>query len=191
MTEIPVNQTTITEALAEIKTITSRLQKKRESIMPYVIRDGRMRDPLERSGGSPDFIKKERQSIADLEKRIVLLRTEIQKANLSKTLTVLGETRTVSEWLTWRRELATPQKLFVTGIAYHLNNVRQQSNRNNARVMAAAAASASVQTSTDIPDYVVNVDEKEVISEVERIEQQLGELDGKLSLFNATALIQV
>src|SRR5579863_1653454 len=66
-----MRQLTITEALAEIKTINKRLESKRESVRNYIARDVRVRDPLEKEGGSAEFIKRERQAIIDLEERIV------------------------------------------------------------------------------------------------------------------------
>ena len=50
---------TITEALAEIKTISKRLEKKRESIFNFVGRQDGIRDPLEKDGGSVEFIIRE------------------------------------------------------------------------------------------------------------------------------------
>jgi hypothetical protein len=73
---------TITEALAEIKTINARLQKKRESIGTNLMRDSRIKDPMESEGGSEEFIRKETQAIDDLQKRIVSIRTAIQQQNL-------------------------------------------------------------------------------------------------------------
>ena len=96
----------ITEALAEIKTIAARTIKKREAIMRYFSRDSRFRDPLEADGGSKEFVKRERQAIKDLEERLVKIRSAIQAINLRTSLAVNGTTRTVSEWLNWRREIS-------------------------------------------------------------------------------------
>ena len=43
---------TVTEALAEIKTTQKRIEKKREHILNFAWRQERMKDPLERDGGS-------------------------------------------------------------------------------------------------------------------------------------------
>jgi len=40
-------------------------------------------------------------------------------------------------------------------------------------------------------DYVVNINEKELSEKIENIETVMGTLDGKLSLANATILIEV
>src|ERR1035438_7251391 len=71
-------QLTITEALQEIKTIGKRLDKKRAAAAQYLARDARARDPLEKDGGSAKFISEERQAIADLETRVISIRTHIQ-----------------------------------------------------------------------------------------------------------------
>ena len=62
-----MSKLTITEALAEIKTIEKRIDKKRQSLQPYIARMDGVKDPLEKSGGSAAFIKAERQAIGDLQ----------------------------------------------------------------------------------------------------------------------------
>ena len=89
--------TTITEALAEIKTIGKRLEKKRESVKAYLARDSRVKDPLEKEGGSTEYVRKERQAISDLEKRVVTIRTAIAKSNLGTAVTIQGMSMTVFE----------------------------------------------------------------------------------------------
>ena len=79
---------TITEALAEIKTIGARAQKKRDGVAKYIVRDSRIRDPFAAEGGSEQWIRQERQGLKDLAKRHILIRTEIQKANLRTPMSV-------------------------------------------------------------------------------------------------------
>lgn len=184
-------QLTITEALAEIKTIGSRLQKKRESIGPYVARDVRVRDPLEKDGGSEKFIASERQAIADLENRVIAIRSAIQKSNLTAKLAVGGTSRSVAEWLTWRREISAGQKQFLGGLAQGLSNVRNEVQKKGGRVVAAAVAVNEAPGPNDPPSLVICIDELKLIGEREAIEQTLGDLDGKLSLFNATTVIDI
>lgn len=43
---------TITEALAEIKTVGKRVEKKREFIKAFLARQDGVKDPLEKDGGS-------------------------------------------------------------------------------------------------------------------------------------------
>src|SRR4029077_17206699 len=96
---------TITEALAEIKTIGKRVETKQSQLESYIVRDSRMRDPMEKDGGSAEFIKRERQAITDLQKRVVNLRLAIQQSNMVTKLSLNGTDMTVYEWLIWRREV--------------------------------------------------------------------------------------
>ena len=50
---------TITEALAEIKTLAKRIEKKRQNIGQFLVRQEGVRDPLEREGGSVAFVQTE------------------------------------------------------------------------------------------------------------------------------------
>lgn len=184
-------QTTITEALQEIKTIGSRLTKKRESILNYIARDARIRDPFEKDGGSEKFILEERQALSDLESRVVAIRTAIQKSNLNSMITVGAQAKSVAEWLTWRREIAAGQKQFVTHLATALVNIRQDIQKKGGRIVAAAVAVTEVAGPSDPVNIVVNLDERKLLQEQEAIEEILGTLDGKLSLFNATSTIDV
>lgn len=186
-----MSKLTITEALQEIKTIGKRLEKKRESVSRYVARDSRVRDPLTKDGGSEKFIATERQAIRDLENRIIAIRTAIQQSNLSSNATVGSQNRTVSEWLTWRREISGPQVQFLRQIAAGLNKIRSDVQTKGGRVVAAAAAINEAFDPNGPPEVVVCVDEKQLIDEQEQLEKQLGDLDGKLSLFNATTVIDV
>lgn len=183
---------TITEGLAELKTIQARINKKRQNLLPYVAHESKFRDPMENKGGSAEFIRAERQSIEDLEKRFVAIRTSIQKKNLEVQLTVAGIVRTVAEWLTWKREIAEGQNMFLSQISSSIGVVRQRVTGGANRALAAVAANASVSTGSEPASQVtVHVDEKVLYSEQEQMATILGELDGKLSLFNATQSIDV
>jgi hypothetical protein len=176
---------TITEALAEIKTIGKRLVSKRNAINPYLARQEGVRDPLERDGGSAKYIAQERQAIGDLEERVIALRRGIQKANDTTSVTINGKARTISEWLTWRRDVAPGQKEFLSNLRNNLGNLRNQARQQNAALISATAITGETKPT----DIVVNVDEAAINSEIEAIEDTLGQLDGQLSLKNATVTI--
>jgi hypothetical protein len=176
---------TITEALAEIKTIGKRLESKRSAIQPYLARQDGVRDPLEKDGGSAKYISQERQAIGDLEERVIALRRGIQNANDTATVSINGKTRTVSEWLTWRRDVAPGQKQFLTSLRNGLQNVRNQARQQGAALVSATATTADTKPT----DIVVNIDEAAVNAEAEAIEDTLGQLDGQLSLKNATVTV--
>lgn len=177
--------TTITEALAEIKTIGKRLESKRQFVTQFVFRQDTLRDPLQNQGGSVAAIAAERQSIADLETRIVRIRAAIQQANRDTTITIGKDTRSIADWLVWRREVAPGIKAFTTGLRNGINNVRAQAIQKG---VATRAATAPEVASNDV---VINVDEKALADEIEALETTLGTLDGQLSLKNATTVITV
>ena len=174
---------TITEALAEIKTIGKRLDKKRQNVLLYLARQEGIKDPLEKEGGSATFVAAERQSIADLGSRIVDLRRGIQKANEATSVTLGGKTRTIADWLIWRRDVAASEGSFLAQIRQQLNAVREQARKNGSGVVA---SSAEANTPAD---FVVNVNEQDLASQIEAHEEILGQLDGQLSLKNATTPI--
>lgn len=174
---------TITEALAEIKTIGKRLEKKRANVLQFIARQDGIRDPLEKEGGSVAFVAAERQAIADLGLRIVTLRGGIQKANETNVITIAGKTRTISDWLIWRRDVASGEGAFLSQLRQQLNSVRQQAQKAQSAVIPAGAVAASPA------DYIVNLDEQELARQIEAHEEILGQLDGQLSLKNATTQI--
>lgn len=174
---------TITEALAEVKTLNARIGKKREAVGRYLARDARLKDPLEADGGSAEFIRRERQAILDLEGRIVAIRCAIQAANLAGELEIAERKMSLSAWLNWRREISKGAKAFVDGLVHALNQVRQQALKQGMGV--------TEKEGTGPGDIVVAINERQLAKEVEQMEQVLGELDGKLSLLNATTTIEI
>lgn len=176
----------ITEALAEIKTIQKRIEKKREFVSGFIARQDGIRDPLEKDGGSVEAIKRERQAVADLETRIVALRRGIQAANEATIVTINGTAHSIADWLVWRRDVAPGQKAFLLKLRQTLNGVRDNAKRQGVAVVSATASTAAERPQ----DFVVNISEQELADEAERLEDTLGQLDGQLSLKNATTAIQ-
>lgn len=177
-------QTTITEALAELKTIQKRIDKKRQFVLSYLGRQEAARDPLEKDGGSVASIKAERQSISDLQERTVRIRRAIQLANEGTQIVIEGESRTIADWLVWRREVAPKLQEFLGQIRGGIENARSQAKKRDVRVVEAGQQA-------DFNDIIINVSEAELASDIERIEVVLGTLDGQLSLKNATITISV
>jgi hypothetical protein len=176
---------TITEALAELKTLGKRIEKKREYVASYLARQDGLKDPLEKDGGSAEVIRRERQAIADLETRHVLIRTAIQRVNHATPITVLDTTKTIAEWLTWRKEVASGAQTFVNKLRQMVIQARTQAQQKGWGVVT---ATESAKQPTDV---VVNVDEAALAKEAETLETILGTLDGQLSLKNATVTIDV
>jgi len=108
-----MSEITITEALAEIPTIEKRIEKKEEFILNYLYRQSSVRDPHEKDGGSNVLITREKQAIADLQLRLIKIRSAIQKANSENSITIGAQTKTITDWLTWRREIAPKQQRFL------------------------------------------------------------------------------
>ena len=175
------NQITITEALGELKTITKRLQKKRAFVRLYLTHDSKMKDPLEKSGGSKTALSKELQSIGDLELRIVAIRSAINKCNQETDLTIGEQTQTVSSWLIWRREVKPAHEQFLALMINAVQGGRQDS-------LYARQSSSVVQDGSDV---VVNIDEGQLNKDIEQLETVLGTLDSQLSLINATTVLDL
>lgn len=178
---------TITEGLAELKTLQKRIEKKREYVGGYIARQDGMKDPLEKDGGSAAMITRERQAIADLEGRRVAIRTAIQKVNQTTPITIAALTKTIAEWLTWRKEVAPGEQAFVTGLRQRVMQARTQAQQKGWGVVSATVTTADTKPT----DVVINVDEAALAAEAEQLETILGTLDGQLSLKNATVMIEI
>lgn len=179
---------TITEGLAELKTLRKRIDKKRESIGQYMARAEAVRDPLEKQGGSEKHIREERQAIDQLEANYVDLRRRIALANDTTVVTILGEARSISEWLIWRREIAPARKNWLAGLRAGIKQLREKTQQRGGQMIAGTSINyAGVDAKPD--DIVVNIDEAALDRELEEMETILGDLDGQLSLKNATTEI--
>src|SRR3954447_22513178 len=129
---------TITEALAELKTIDKRIEKKREFVLSYLLRQEMLKDPLEKDGGSVSAIKRELQAIHDLEERKVLIRRRVQAANERNTVTVGKQSRTIADWLVWRRDGAPIQQQFLASLRNKIEQARAEAARRGAGLSATA-----------------------------------------------------
>lgn len=176
--------TTITEALAELKLIKDKVEKKNRFIASFIGRQDAVKDPLEKQGGSVAALKAERQSINDLINRFVVIRSKIAEANAKTQLTLGTDTKSIADWLVWRRDAAPMIKAVQQSMAQQINNLRNEGRKKGLNVVSEGNA----QTPNDI---IVNVDEKELSEWEEKTIETLGILDGKLSLHNATVTIEV
>jgi hypothetical protein len=175
---------TITEALAEIAIIDKRLEKKRQDVLPYVARLDMVRDPFEREGGSAEFIAQQRQSFTDLLQRKIRLRAAIAKANAETFLPGL-EGMSVADWLVWKREGYEVQHAMLSGLLAKVRSARMEAQRQGTSLLAGPVESARPN------DIIVNINERELVEELEALEEMHGKLDGLLSLKNATTVITV
>lgn len=174
---------TITEALADIKTIGKRVAKKQEFVGSYLARVEAAKDPHAAHGGSAKVIDSERQSISDLWRRVVTIRTAIADANRAALLSIGDRTMTVAEWIVWRREIAPQIQTWNGALRKGVENARAAAKKNG---------STLASTDTGNPqDIIINIDERRLMEEIDSVEQVLGELDGKLSLHNARTTITI
>lgn len=178
---------TVTEALAEIKTLGKQIEKKSAFVISYLARQEIVRDPFEKDGGSFAVIASAEQSITDLHENVVRIRSAIQAINQRTPLTIEGDTRSVAEWLNWRREVAPKQQAMYADWRNRINNLRQQATQRGGTLNAAGTVSESPGQQS----FVVNVDEKRLAEKIEHLELVFGRLDGALSLHNATMTIEV
>lgn len=175
---------TITEALQEVKTIDARIQKKKEFIFSFLFRQNNQRDPHEKDGGSAQLIARERQSITDLLERKISIRNAINIANSENYITIKDQSRTISAWLVWKRDVAPTLKNVLNEIANRLQSVRQDASRKGFAVTQVAPADVTF-------DVIVNINESELAKQIEDLEEILLTLDGQFSLKNATITIEV
>lgn len=178
-----MSKLTITEALAEIKTIGKRLEKKRQFIQQNLARVEMVRDPLEAEGGSVEVVRRERQAYADLTDRIVFLRAAIHAANARTPLTINGTTRTVAAWIVWRRDAVPLVQQLHQMIRAGLQNLRAEVGKRGVRVVEPSV-------SPEKGDIIVHLAEGAFAQEMETLEDTLGQLDGKLSLLNAQITVE-
>lgn len=176
---------TITEALAELKTLKARVEKKQQFVLENVVRPGVMVDPMAKEGGQEPAVREARQSIKDLLRRIEALRLGIMRKNLDTELEILGERRSIQGWLTWRRDIRPILESFTKQLVDRVRTARTP----------AVWKGIQMQSHEEIQKFlaavVVNVSELEVQKDWERLAEILGTLDGKLSLHNATQTIEV
>lgn len=173
---------TITEALAELRMIDKRIEKKREFIGAYLLRPERLKDPLEKDGGSFTAIASEMQSVRDLEEEKVRIRRAIQRANEATSVTVGKQERSIADWLVWRRDVAPGSQAFLRQVSGAIARHRQEALKTGAKLTSQDDASGP-------NDIVVNLNERTLSETIEDLDASLETLDGQLSLKNATTTI--
>lgn len=184
---MPVKQITITQALAEIRTLKARVSKQYEFVNQNLAYPSNMVDPLAHNGGSVEAIKRARQSISDMQERIVFLRVAIGRVNDAESLALAGDTRTISGWLAWKREVAPDIRRtlagFRTGIDARRNTLNNEIHRINQQRNKA-------ETPLQI-DVIPAINEGDLSMEIDRFEKIWGELDGELSMRNSRITLEV
>src|SRR5687768_9930810 len=104
---------TISEALGQVQAIDQQIAQKQQLIAAYLLRDASVRDPLQREGGTPVLLDRELRSIEALQDRKVAIRRAVQAANERAHITHEDETRSVADWLVWKREVVARRSEFL------------------------------------------------------------------------------
>jgi large subunit ribosomal protein L7/L12 len=174
---------TVAEALAEIETIGRRLDRKQQLVSAHLLRDQQYRDPLRLEGGSAATLTREMETIRALHERKILLRRLIQNAYERTMVTFGNQTRSLADWLAWRRDVSTRQTCFLNTVASHITAARSRAARSFARRSGGLAG--------DKPgDVIVHLNEQELAQQRETLVELLGYLAGQLTLKNATLTIE-
>lgn len=175
---------TITEALSEVNLIKKKLDHKKRNFVPLTVKAEHAKDPYESEGGSSVYLKKELQSIEDLYKRLIRIRSAISKANIETDITIGERTQSIHDWLTWKREISKDETSFinsvVTGVAQAQKDVATKPSCYDAA--DGTKKLLSLQVNVDYPAFVKKQEEMATLFE---------QLDGKLSLKNATIVVTI
>lgn len=175
---------TITEALSEINLLKKRIEHKKKNTLTLLIKPDHVADPYASEGGSAEFLKREFQSIDDLNRRFVKIRSAISKANLSHEITLGERTQSIHDWLTWKREIAKDETSYVNSVVNSTKAALDDAAKNP-RVYDDAEGKKQLLKYTSNVDYAAFVKKQETLAVL------FEQLDGKLSLKNATILVEI
>jgi hypothetical protein len=176
---------TISEALQELKTLDKRIVSTRDFILAYGIRQGSTIDPLDMEGGSHKEIPNRLRQLKDLLERKVQIRIAINQANAETQASVCGQTRTVAEWIVWRRDAFKQELESWRALQRKVLDARQQ-----ATTKALTIKEDGTQP-TKVNEVACFIPEGEISKRIVQLEEIESVLDGKLSVVNATTLIEV
>lgn len=178
-----MEEMTITEALAEIKLLQKKIESKRSTVTSNLVRQKQMPDPFQSDGGGQQVMTREIQAVTDLFTRLVSIRGAIAEANLTNKITVAEETKSIHDWLTWKREVAEPLRNFYQTIHVTIKEalIRQSTN---------PVVYKDEEGKVHMVEMVPNADYAEFIKRAEKTQDKFERLDGLLSLRNATITVK-
>lgn len=180
-----MQQMTLTEALSEINLLNKKIATKKENILQHTTRVEHVTDPLEKDGGSVNFVKSELQAIEDLKTRLIKIRSAVLKANMENEIDIDGNKMTIAEWLTWKKEVAKDSMDFYSK-AFQQTKLKLDRQESHPQVFkdekTGEVKCIKVVANIDYPDY---------IKRHAKIDETYEKLDGKLSLKNATVTVQI
>lgn len=179
-----MDQITITEALSEINLIKKKIENKKTAILNNLAKASHVPDPYEKQGGGFAANKAELQSIKDLSQRLTRIRGAISQANIANHISILGETKSINDWLTWKREISPLDTKFLLDLC-------QKTKTNLDHWSKSPQVYKDDSGNTHLVKFESNIDYAEVMKESERFSDILEKLDGQLSLKNATIVIDI
>lgn len=177
-----MEQLTITEALSEVNLVKKKLEHKKKNALTLLTKPDHLPDVYAAQGGSAAFLKSETQSIDDLYRRLIRIRSAISKANIENDITLGGRTLSIHDWLTWKREVSKDETSFINTVV-SMTKAQIEEVGKNPRVFEDAEGKKQllkVQSNVDYPAFIKKQEEMAVLFE---------QLDGKLSLKNATIVV--
>lgn len=176
----------ITEAMSEIKLFAKKITSQRDFILRNLTREEWRKDPFEKDHTTQEAqVKTAIQSISDLEKNIVTYRYAITKANMEERVSLEGMDMTVAEWLIWRREVLPLRKQLLGNLANQMaSNLKEQ------QAMQRSYSGKDSDKFQSI-NYIVNVSDKWLKEETEKLEAIEQRLDGQLSMINANIEVKI
>ena len=177
---------TVTEALAEIELIEKKVEKKAAVIMANLSRYEHQNDPyVKEDDGASGMLKREYQSMQDHWGRLIKFREAIAKANVDNSITVEGITKSISQWLAWKRDVQDDHITHLANIVKTVEAAIKEDDRSP-KVMRNAETNA-----THLAKLVWNVQLPDVRKQQEHLLTIKEKLDGQLSLKNATIVVSI
>lgn len=166
----------ITHALGQLKLLEKRMEETQRQITENLFRNATNVDPMEANGGQAKFVEMRMQALVDMQLRYAEMRIAIANANARTEVTVEDAhgrqfTRTVQEWLVWRREVLPRQQSFVKNAIAAIERTGKTPVRGEQSV------------------YVYNVNVPGLYAMVDDLQVMEDNLDTELSVVNATVEI--
>ncbi len=173
---------TITEALSEVNLIKKKIEDADTSIRTILVRPSHVPDMYINHGGAPEMAKRTQQAVSDLRQRLVRIRSQISKANIENQITINGESKSIFDWLSWKREIYPGlEKSLKTQIEDLRSYQKRQADRPEVW--------KDQEGKTQLVQFCYNVDLKTLEDQYSSLVDIFGKLDGQLSLRNATITI--
>lgn len=173
---------TITEALSEVNLLKKKIEDADVGIRSMLVRAAHVPDLYAHHGGAEEVVRKTQQSSSDLRKRLIEIRSKISEANIKNQLTINGETRSIFDWLSWKREIYPGLE---RSLKEQIQTIKASVQKESERPEVWKDHEGKVQIVT----YIRNADLKTLEDEYLRLVDTYGKLDGQLSLKNATLIL--